>query len=180
MKNTLIRNIIEQINELQLKLGYAHESVTLFYPYASLRFLLKTEKRGTELIDMAKECIASSGLGKIEVSPTKGKALLTLSPEAVTFIYENYAPSNFLRDFIELFSNHHGITTGRICEVFEKYSSDYSFITMPKGSDFDYVFYFSNPEIDSFYYCIKDEFGHMIYHRFMESDYRALGVGRPE
>ena len=174
MKNPLIRNIIEQINELQLKLGYAHESVTLFYPYGSLRYLLDTDKRGNELIDMVNECISSSVLSQIEVTPAKGKALLTLPSDTVTYIHENFKPSDFLKDFIELFSKHHGITTENICALFEKYSSNYSFITMPDGSDFDYVFYFTDHEIDSFYYCIKNELGHMIYHRFIESDYIHL------
>lgn len=169
-KEKFIGNIIDQVQEMQLKLGFANESVSLYYPYDSIRFLLETDAADSEIPALLESILPEGITTKI----TKSRVVVTLSPAVVSNIYENHPPTGFLRDIIALFSKHHGITLEDVAEVFEKYSPDYEQITMPEGSDFDYVFHFKNPEIDSFYYCIKDEFGHMIYHRFIESDYKGL------
>lgn len=184
-KEKFFKNIIDQVQEMQLKLGFADESVSLYYPYASIRFLLETNTADSEIPELLEETFNKETLatghpydilieGDISFKATKSRVVVTLSPAVVSHIHENYPPTDFLKDIIALFSKHHGITTDNIATIFEKYSSDYEQITMPEGSDFDYVFHFKNPEIDSFYYCVKDEFGHMIYHRFIESDYREL------
>ncbi len=41
-------------------------------------------------------------------------------------------------------------------------------------TDFDYVLYYCNREIDEYYYCVKMEMGHTIYHRFTKEDYELL------
>jgi hypothetical protein len=45
---------------------------------------------------------------------------------------------------------------------------------MEDGADFDYVMYFNQPAIDPYYYCIKEEMGHTIYHRFTKEDYKLF------
>ena len=45
---------------------------------------------------------------------------------------------------------------------------------MEPGTDFDYVLYFPDKKPDEWYYCIRMEMGHTIYHRFIEEDYRQL------
>ena len=45
---------------------------------------------------------------------------------------------------------------------------------MPEGSDFDEALYFEDPSIDEYYYCVKEEMGHLIYHRFLKEDYQKL------
>lgn len=37
--------------------------------------------------------------------------------------------------------------------------------------EFDYLVYFEKGEPDDFRYCITDEGGHFIYHRFTVADY---------
>ena len=39
---------------------------------------------------------------------------------------------------------------------------------------FDYVLYFKDKTVDAYYYCIKEEMGHTIYHRFTKEDYQLL------
>ena len=41
---------------------------------------------------------------------------------------------------------------------------------MPESCDFDVVFYFDDWKIDAYYYCVKEEMGHTIYHRFTRED----------
>lgn len=45
---------------------------------------------------------------------------------------------------------------------------------MPDGMDFDYVIYFTDSSIDGYDYCIREEMGHTIYHRFARADFEAL------
>ncbi len=42
-RDKLIANMTDQIKEAQLKLGYAEETVRLYYPLSSLRMLLGVE-----------------------------------------------------------------------------------------------------------------------------------------
>lgn len=173
-KERLINNMVEQILELQLKLGFADESVSLYYPYDSVRFLLETDSADSELPALVRDILKDTGFGSIELKAVQSRMVVTLSSAAVRYIHDSFTPSPFLKDIIALFSEHHGITLEDILSVFGRYSPDYICEKMPEGSDFDYAVHFADPSIDSFYYCIKDEFGHMIYHRFIESDYQAL------
>ena len=45
---------------------------------------------------------------------------------------------------------------------------------MAPGTDFDYAVYFDDAEYDAYYYCVKMEMGHTIYHRFTKEDYQML------
>ena len=45
---------------------------------------------------------------------------------------------------------------------------------MDPGTDFDYAVYFDDETYDAYYYCIKMEMGHTIYHRFTKEDYQKL------
>ena len=47
-QNQLIENMIDQIKEAQIKLGYARESVRLYYPVESLNRLMGTTARDGE------------------------------------------------------------------------------------------------------------------------------------
>ena len=69
---------------------------------------------------------------------------------------------------------HHGITIDDICACFAKYNSSYICEKMSPDTDFDYVLYFPNKEPDEWYYCVKFEMNHAIYHRFTYTDYKNL------
>ena len=122
-QNQLIENMIDQIKEAQIKLGYARESVRLYYPVESLNRLMGTTARDGE--------------------------------EMKTFLESDPA-------FWD------------ICGVFARFSESYVCEKMPEGADFDYVLYFPDGRVDGYYYCIKEEMDHTIYHRFTEADFKAL------
>ena len=46
-RERLIKNMTDQVKEAQLKLGYAPETVRLYYPVASLNEILGTSARYT-------------------------------------------------------------------------------------------------------------------------------------
>lgn len=173
----LIKNITDQIQELQIKLGYAKETVRLYYPLASLNALLNVKETDEdEMISLLEtnEKIKSSKAGPFQFAQSKGRIEVSVAPEGVAYVHEHMPKPQFLKDMIELFQMHHICDIEMVCALFAKYSSDYVCEKMAEGMDFDYVIYFKDSQIDEYYYCIKEEMGHTIYHRFTKEDYFAL------
>ena len=80
----------------------------------------------------------------------------------------------FLTCIIELFQKKHDLTIEEICDCFARFNRHYVCEKMKPGMDFDYVLYFTDKKPDPWYYCVRMEMGHTIYHRFTEEDYRRL------
>jgi len=74
---------------------------------------------------------------------------------------------------IELFGTSHNPSVDDVCACFAEFSPDYVCCKI-QDNDFDYVLYFQDEEIDPYYYCIKMEMGHTVYHRFIKEDYEKL------
>lgn len=179
--NKLIKNIIDQIKEAQIKLGYVKETVRLYYPLSSLNALLETDFQSAEelVADLADKFQNEKQnekeiTGRISLNFRGDRIEVSVSPEGVRYIHEEIKDSEFLVDIIELFQNHHSCTLEQIQQIFEKYSNEYTCEKMPENSDFDYVLHFLNTDIDEYYYCVKMEMGHTIYHRFTKSDYELI------
>ncbi len=218
----LLQNMIDQISEAQIKLGYARETIRLYFPAASLRSLLEMPSEGgntgflpegpaedttlqeplredislqelsredislrelprkdtdaDDLLDyLQKEPSLCSGvLGDLQFRRRGSRFEVSVPPEGSEYVFRNVRPSDFLTDLIGLFREHHSCTTEQIRSVFEKYSTDVCCEQMPEGSDFDYVLYFRDGRIDPYYYCIHQEMGHTIYHRFLKEDWKQL------
>lgn len=185
----LLQNMIDQISEAQIKLGYARETIRLYFPAASLRSLLEMppenassqelpsdDTASDDLLDyLQKEPSLRSGvLGDLQFRRRGSRFEVSVPPEGSEYVFRNVRPSDFLTDLIGLFREHHSCTTEQIRSVFEKYSTDVCCEQMPEGSDFDYVLYFRDGRIDPYYYCIHQEMGHTIYHRFLKKDWMQL------
>ncbi len=175
-KERLIKNILDQVKEAQLKLGFARETVRLYYPVSSLNQLLQTNaETAEELAELLKLADLFRELpGDAEFSTHGGRLEISVSPETVCYVHEQVAEPAFLKAMIQLFAAHHAADRTALSELFGRFSEDYVLEEMPEGSDFDYVMYFPDKDPDEYYYCIKEEMGHTIYHRFMEEDYRQL------
>ncbi|MDD3217819.1 MAG: DUF3877 family protein [Lachnospiraceae bacterium] len=176
-KERLIKNIIDQIKEAQIKLGYVKETVRLYYPVTSLNAIL-----GTDLSDENSMLAAlcenkfkdDTVLGTLKFSSHKGRIEVSIPPEGVEYVHTQVPRPEFLSDMINLFANHHSCSLEDIKSVFGKYSEAYHCEKMQEGTDFDYALYFTEPDIDEYYYCVKQEMGHTIYHRFSKEDYELL------
>ena len=173
----LIQNIIGQIKESQIKLGYVRETVRLYYPVSSLNALMGGRAKDPE--EMMKELgedssLEKSGLGKLHFDIHKGRIEISVPPEGVEYVHREIEDPAFLVDMIQLFRQHHHCSLSDICHIFETYSSDYVCEKMPEGTDFDYVLYFKDLSIDEYCYCIKEEMDHMIYHRFTKEDLQLM------
>ncbi len=176
--NKFMENITEQIKEAQLKLGFAKEVIRLYFPLESLCILLQAECRsGKELLAALEEetgfkdtvlgeiCFSLCGDDRIEVC---------IPSEGAVYVHEAVPDPPFLKSLVCLFQGNHRLTIEEICTCFAGFNSNYSCERMEPGADFDYVLYFPDQKPDSWYYCIRIEMGHTIYHRFTGEDYRLL------
>lgn len=173
-----LENIIEQIKEAQLKLGFAKEVIRLYFPSESLSKLLQVDcSSGNELLAaLEKEPrFENTVLGEILFSICKDDRIeVCVSPDGVVYVHEHVPDPPFLVRIIELFQKKHNPTIQEICECFAQFSDNYVCDKMKSGTDFDYVLYFADKKPDAWYYCVRAEMGHTIYHRFTEEDYYAL------
>ena len=176
-KEQLMQNMIGQIKEAQMKLGYAYETIRLYYTLDSLNAIVSTTcKESKELVELLDDTYrdVETVLGKLKFSIYSGRIEITISKDGSKYVHENVDNPSFLKDIIQLFQTNHHCELEEIKQVFEKYSEDYVCESMPEDADFDYVLYFKDTSIDEYFYCVKMEMGHTIYHRFGKEDYEML------
>lgn len=172
----LITNIIDQIKEAQIKLGYVKETVRLYYPASSLNAILGLEAKDEhEMVENLQRLFShmDTELGELRAAVSGGRVEISISPEGAEYVHKKVESPAFLADLITLFQTHHCCSIEDIRGIFEAHGR-YRCEKMAEGSDFDYVMYFEDPSVDEYYYCIKAEMGHTIYHRFTKEDYEQL------
>lgn len=171
----LMRNIIEQIKEAQMKLGFIRESIRLYYPAGSLCRLLQVECRDTrELCKMLEheKYFGNTELGIIRFAVTGDRIEVCVSHQGADYVHEHVPDPPFLAGLIRLFQDSHALSIEEICRYFAESNDSYVCERMEPGQDFDYVLYFPDGQPDAWFYCIRMELGHTIYHRFTKDDYR--------
>lgn len=198
-RDKLAANMADQIKEAQLKLGYAEETVRLYYPLSSLRVMCddkahKANKSasatpvvyGAEILAALKEAFdgwRDCPLGKLSFTLRGDRMEISIPPEGVKYVHEQVEEPAFLSALIALFQENHHCSISDVCKVFEDFHSDYVCERLSEGKaesmGFDYVLYFKDGTVDAYYYCIKEEMGHTIYHRFTKEDYELLVHSMP-
>lgn len=171
----LENNIIEVIKEEQIKLGYASETIRLYYPLESICNLLGSDYTVAELYDTLNQfCeFVKPRLGEVEFFNTETRYCIVIPPTGVDYVHESIEENYFLRDFIGKISSH-DCTFEDLLKVFNRYSNDVICEKMSNG-EFDYLIYFKDQIPDAYKYCIKFENCHAIYHRFTRADYENFG-----
>lgn len=165
----LEKNIVEQIKEAQLKLGFIKETMRLYYPLESLNTMLDTSiSQAEEMCQMLTESCPRFTFGTHQ-----GRIEVSVPPDYVEYVHREVETPKFLSAMIKLFQNDHHLKLSQIEELFSR-SGRYVCEKMPEGTDFDYVLYFEDAAVDEYYYCIKMEMGHTIYHRFLKTDYLKM------
>ena len=142
-RERLIKNMTDQVKEAQLKLGYAPETVRLYYPVASLNEILGTSAQNAQrMLDLLKgEFEEKTDLGKLKFSSHAERIEISIPPEGAKWVHEHVETPAFLKELIELFQTKHACTLEEICEIFKKYDPEYICEKMPAGSDrFHYVY----------------------------------------
>ena len=197
--SNLERSLIDVIKEEQAKLGYYREDIRLYYPLSSLNHFLgkdvnadKMQKilEGTgENVDETRNIVEgkeagsataepivagmnarlSDKLGMVEVSHRGDRFCFHILPEGVEYVHENTKENEFIRELVNLVAKH-GCTIDQIYELFTAHSDRVGREKMDNG-EFDERIWFQDDADDPYYYCFKQEGGHMIYHRFLPEDY---------
>lgn len=197
--SNLERSLIDVIKEEQAKLGYYREDIRLYYPLSSLNHFLgmdvnadKMQKilEGTgENVDETRNIVEgkeagsataepivagmnatlSDKLGMVEVSHRGDRFCFHILPEGVEYVHENTKENEFIRELVNLVAKH-GCTINQIYELFTAHSDRVGREKMDNG-EFDERIWFEDDADDPYYYCFKQEGGHMIYHRFLPEDY---------
>ena len=112
-------------------------------------------------------------LGNVTVSHKKDRFCLCVPPEGAVYVHEQVPDNPFLKEWITAVSVH-GCTLEKLLEICERYSN-HTVVEQIKDSEFDVLIYFADQKPDAYYYCVKFEGSHVIYHRFMKADYEEMG-----
>lgn len=167
--------LCDTIKEEQIKLGYAKETLRLYYPMKSLCFLLGEEELSHEQLQIALSTFAShvkGRLGEIQCSNRGDRYCILIPPTGVEYVHLHVDENPFLIEFIEMVRNH-SCSLEQILNLFHKYYRDVV-CDSSNIDDFDYVIYVKDSLQDDYRYCIKFEHGHTTYHRFTKKDFEHL------
>lgn len=171
----LEQNIIDMIQEEQIKLGYRKETIRLYYPLLSLNRLLEVNCSVEQMCEaLGSFCSHTEDrLGRIQVSHQKERFCLAIPAHGSEYVHMHKGDTSFIRDFIHTISRH-GVTMKEVLQQFYKYSDNVHAEKLENG-EFDYLVYFEDGVPDAFRYCLTDEGCHIIYHRFTAEDYKDFG-----
>lgn len=139
----------------------------------------KSETMEKADIDIVRKCLCDFGeetkphLGGVKISNKGDRFCFHIPEEGVEYVHEHMEENEFIKELVELVGRH-GCTVEQIKALFQKTSSHIS-IEETKNGEFDWLICFTDGNPDYYYYCFKDEGGHMIYHRFLPADYEDLG-----
>lgn len=173
----LEKDLIDQIVELQVKLGYAYESTRFYYKVSSLAAMVGADASDApSLCQQLKDdhALESSPLGNVSFGTHEDRVEVRIGPQGSKYVHDNVEAPAFLVDLIELFMTQHHPSKEQILALFEKHSAGFVVDDMPAGSEFDYAVHFDDASVDSHFCCFKEEMGHVIYHRFAKEDYERL------
>lgn len=171
----LEQNIIDAIEEQQLKLGYLKETVRLYYPLSSLNRFLGTDCGAEEMKQRLQAFVKETGerLGEVEITNKGERFCIAVPPDGAEYIHNHMDAEGFLADLVETVRRH-GAALEEVLDQFYRHSDQVHVEKMDNG-EFDYLVYFENGEPDSYRYCISVEAEHVIYHRYTIEDYEEFG-----
>lgn len=87
----LENNLLDMIQEQQVKIGYMSGVTRFYYPLQSLNRLLGTELTEEEMMHALEEfsAYAEERLGKVKASSKNERFCITLPPQASDYVHEN-------------------------------------------------------------------------------------------
>ena len=173
----IIGNIADQVKESQLKLGFADETIRLYYLASSMALLCGRSTDDADAAELAGTLASHPGLqgtplGALGFEAVAGnRVCVTVPPEGARWVHEQLPDPPFLAAIVDLFGHGGPCPREDVEALFARFGS---FIVrdMPADAGFDYTARFADPGVDPYLYCFKDEMGHTIYHRFTEGDFR--------
>ncbi len=171
----LQQNIIDSIEEQQLKLGYLRETVRLYYPLSSLNRFLQVYCSTDDMLEYMQDFSiwSKDNLCGVTVTNNGERFCIAVPPAGAEHIHKNLRPDGFLAELIEAVRNHSS-TWEEILNIFQKHSDSVYVEEMDNG-EFQYLVYFEDGKPDDYRYCIAVEGHHVTYHRYTPADYEDFG-----
>lgn len=167
------QNVIDMLQEQQEKLGYQREIVRLYYPLESLNHLLGVSEGREEMRNLLKKFREQTPeLGALRFSEKAERFCIIVPPEGAEYVHREVPQNLFLRGLLDLVSDH-GTTLEQVRAYFQSSSDHVEERRMEE--EFDLLLYFPAGVPDSYYYCLKQEGSHILYHRFTREDYLSFG-----
>ncbi|MBR5137089.1 MAG: DUF3877 family protein [Clostridia bacterium] len=166
----LYNNILDNIKEAHLKLGYSESAISLNYQKRSLCHLIGDSDMKVALEEL--KVFASPMLGELTFRFKENQVRVTVPAEGVKYVAENVPEKPHLRDLIELIKKPL-VTMDQIKDVFNKYSDQ----VMCKATDesgMDFVIWFGDGQPDDYRYCICLDGLGATYHRLSKKDFQDI------
>ncbi len=162
--------VISTVQETQVKLGPVDGAVSLYLPLDSICPHPDTSCTDVVLRDFVNS--ARPRLGDVEYSIKDDRVRITVPKDGCTYV-SKLPVSPVLKVMVD--SILEGKHTKELKASLMMISPGCVWIDVTE-KEFDHVVYFKD-EIDPYVYCIKEEIGHITYHRFSRNDYLRLGFG---
>lgn len=171
----LEQNIIDAMEEQQLKLGYLPETVRFYYPLDSLNRFLKTAYTVEQMTEALKGFVrdVEKRLGTVQIRVKGERFEFAIPPEGAAYVHAHCDTDGFLAQLIAIVGRH-GSTLEEVLACFRRFSENVHIEHMDNG-EFDELVYFEEGVPDTYRYCISVEAGHVIYHRYTKEDYESFG-----
>lgn len=171
----LEKNLIDNIKEAQLKLGFENRPMSLNYMSSSLKHLLEDE--ATDDVLQAFSKYAEAKLGKLSFGRIKNGVCITIPVEGTAYV-NSLDGYEFLGELVEKVRNHASLE--QVMAVFRHFSANVAVEEIDNG-EFDLLAYFPDEIPDEYYYCLTAEpcmngGCHAMYHRFIREDYEEIFV----
>lgn len=152
----LEKSLTDVIQEAQLKIGYDHHPITLYYPTESVARLLGTPEEDADNTEHALASLSAhtaDTLGEIQVTRDDKRFCFHISAEGTQYVHEQLPDPAFLRAFLQVMR---GLTVSfdDILAVFHQFSDKVHCEKLEGNEEFDYLVYFEDGTPDSYRYCI--------------------------
>lgn len=174
----LEKNILDNIFEAQVKLGFDGRAMSLNYTTASLAHLLGEKLTPDEIRQVLADFsdYSLSRLGQLTYSEIKNGFCIAIPPEGTKFVHSRYDGGQFISSLVGSIREHR--TLEEILDIFHSFSDSVS-VTEMNNDEFKYLVYFKNGIPDDYRYCLSvdeeiDGSVHVTYHRFIREDYEDL------
>ena len=166
----LEKNLIDNILECELKLGYANTPVCFYYPITSLLELLECEESEIDSAIQQFQKREVYRLGNVIIKEQKNEKeryAVTIPVEGIGWVHEHFQPTDFMRLLISEI-NRPGNFLEDIVKIFTHFSTK---VDVKKVSEKEWIIGFEDANIDPYVYHIEqNEFG-FEYHRFTKEAY---------
>ena len=170
----LEKNLCDAIFEMMLKFNENHDSsICMYYTPDLAAYLLGCEIGSIyeDLSDFKK--YTSEHLGKIDIeTASDGRIGIRVYTDGIDHIMQSNPRRFFLKKLVEAIRNRE-CTIDTIKSIFAEESKDFVCDEVD-NSEFQYVVYFKDENIDEYKYCFTFDVMGSYYHRLIAHDFESL------